>query len=486
MIRLGGMITLTALALPVAAAAQNRPSNSMHTRSAEVYLERAKSASRTAERDELLTKALEVLTEGMKSDAGNPKVWFLAGQAYTRLGDVAGADSAFDRAETLYPEYAAETGPERMALWVNKYNAGIAALQRNDEAGALAEFVAADQIYRGRPEATVSMGSLYARMGDLANAEAAYRTTLEIVRGPASRELDAEARAEWQEQESTAALLLADLLTQTGKAAAALEVLETLVQRQPQNASARSALAGSFAAAGRTDDATRIYEELVTGDDLTETELFNTGVRLYQANRYDLATRAFTRAVGLNPWSRDIQYNLGQTIYAAASELEKQRDAAPESERAALDARLRSLYEDLGDVGTRLTEIDPQQRSTLMMVAQSQRSLGELITDPAAAQEYKSRVLAALEAADAMTFEVTGVQLTATDETATVRGNIHNLKLSEGQSVTLAFRLVDATGREVAVRNVTVRTPAPETSVEFAFDVQTTGPAAAWTYRVSS
>ena len=486
MIRLGGLTTLAALVVPVAAAAQSRPSNSIHTRSAAVYLERAKSASRVEERTDLLNKALEVLGQGMQNDAGNPRVWFLAGQAYVRLGDAAGADSSFDRAETIYPEYAPETGPERMALWVNKYNAGIAALQRNDEATALAEFSAADRVYRGRPEATLSLGSLHVRAGDIAKAEAAYRATLDIVRGPAAGGLDAETRTAWLEQESAAATRLADLLAQTGKADAALEVLQTLVQRQPQNASARSALAAGLAVSGRTEEAARIYQELLAGESLSEIELFNTGVRLYQANRYDLAVLAFTRAAQRNPWSRDVQYNLGQAIYAAASEIEKARETVPASERAAQEDRLRGLYNDLAGVAARLSEIDPQQRATLMMLAQAQRSLSELTADTAAAKAYRTKVLATLEAADAMPFEVVGVELTATENNATVRGQILNLKLPQGQPVALVFTLVDPMGREVGVRNVTVQAPAPDSRAEFTFDLQTTAPAAGWTYRVAN
>jgi tetratricopeptide (TPR) repeat protein len=483
--RLGGLLLLAALAYPCAAAAQKRPSNSMHTRSAEIYLERAKGESRPDERTDLLTKALEVLTEGMKSDPGNPKIWFLAGQAYTRLNDVAGADSAFDRAESLYPEYLAETDTERMALWINMYNSGLVALQEGDEAKAIANFEGADAIYSGRPEATVSLGSLYAHNGDLTKAEAAYRTTLEIIRGPAAEGLDAAGKADWAEQEATAATRLAALLAQSGKGEEAIAVLQTLVERQPANGQAKSALATALVAAGQTEQAARLYEQILSSDDLDDVALFNTGVGLYQAQQFELAARAFEMSIAKNPYSRDALYNLGQAQYAAATELEKQRDASPDAERATINQKLAAVYEKLAGTAEQLRALDPNQKSALMMLAQAQRSLGELASDAAVAEEWKQKVLATLEAAQAIPFEVTGVVVAPGEDRATVKGNVMNLTVPAGQSIVLEFTLFDMSGEAVGTHEVTVIAPQPDAHAEFSFDVPTSAPATGWKYRVA-
>lgn len=483
--RLGGLFLLAAIIYPTAAAAQKKPSNSMHTRSAEVYLDRAKGASRPDERTELLTKALEVLTQGMESDAGNPKVWFLAGQAYTRLMDVAGADSAFDKAESLYPDYAAEIEQERLALWVNEYNNGIAALQSDDEAKAIGHFEAADRIYRGRPDATVTLGSLYARAGDIAKAEAAYRATIEIVRGPAAKDLDAQAKAEWAEHEATAATRLAELLAQSGKTEEALSVHRELVERQPDNGQARSGLATALAAAGRNEEAAKIYEEVLSNEDLDDIALFNTGVGLYQAQQFELAAQAFEKSVEKNPNARDAVYNLGQALYAAASEIEKQRDAAAETERAALNAKLTTIYEKLASAAERLRSLDPNQKSGLMMLAQAQRSLGELSAEPAAA-EWKQKALATLEIAETMPFEVSGVAVAPGDAQATVKGDVTNHSVPAGQPIVLEFTLFDVAGAPVATHSVTINAPEPNAQAQFTFDVATARPAAGWKYRVTS
>jgi tetratricopeptide (TPR) repeat protein len=483
--RLGGLFLLAAIVYPSAAAAQKKPSNSMHTRSAEVYLDRAKEASGAEERNDLLSKAIEVLSQGLESDAGNPKVWFLAGQAYARLLDVAGADSAFDKAEAIYPEYKVEIQPERLALWVNEYNTGIAALQSGDEAKAITHFEAADRVYRGRPDATVTLGSLYARNGNIDKAEAAYRATLEIVRGPAGQGLDDEAKVQWAEQEATAATRLAELLAQSGKAEEALAVHRALVERQPDNGQARSGLATALAAAGRNDEAAKIYEEVLSDDDLDDVALFNTGVGLYQAQQFELAARAFEKSIEKNPNARDAFYNLGQALYATANELEKQRDATPEAERAAIDAKLKQAYENLASAAERLRALDPNQKSALMMLAQAQRSLGELTPEPAAG-EWKQKALATLEVADEMAFEVSGVVVAPGEASATVKGDVTNLKLPAGQSIVLEFTLFDISGSPVATQSVTVPAPAVDGQAQFTFDVPTARPVAGWKYRVAS
>jgi tetratricopeptide (TPR) repeat protein len=257
------------------------------------------------------------------------------------------------------------------------------------------------------------------------------------------------------------------------------------VERQPDNGQARSGLATALAAAGRNDEAAKIYEEVLSDDDLDDVALFNTGVGLYQAQQFELAARAFEKSIEKNPNARDAFYNLGQALYATANELEKQRDATPEAERAAIDAKLKQAYENLASAAERLRALDPNQKSALMMLAQAQRSLGELTPEPAAG-EWKQKALATLEVADEMAFEVSGVVVAPGEASATVKGDVTNLKLPAGQSIVLEFTLFDISGSPVATQSVTVPAPAVDGQAQFTFDVPTARPVAGWKYRVAS
>ena len=476
---------LATLALPAAVAAQ-KPSKTMQTRSAEVYIKNANEASDAEKRQDFLQKALDVLMDGAKRDGDNPLVWFLAGQAYGRMGDPVGADSAFDRAEKLYPEYTEETAPERLALWINEYNSGIAAIQAGDPLGAIERLEKADVIYRGRPDAVLTLGSLYTQAGDLAKAEAAYRTAVEITRGPAAAQVPPDDRPQWKKQEEVASLQLGDLLAQLGRADDAVAVYRGLVASQPENAAAQSTLAATLARSGKGDEAAAIYEKLLTRDDLSDIEWFNAGVGLYSANNFPLAARAFEKSLEVNPYSRDAIYNLGQAIYGAASEIEKKRSDAPEAEKAAFATQLAPMYEKLAGVANQLREMDPYQRNAMMMLAQAQRSLGELAADRETTRAWQEKVLATLETADALPFEVNAINLSADEAKVTLSGSITNLKGTEGQSVTLDFSLLGEGGAVIATRSVAVTLAAADERTRFEFDVNTDKPVLGWQYKVAS
>jgi len=484
--RFGGLTLLAVLALPAALQAQRRPSNSMHTRSAEVYLDRAKSTSREADRRDLLNKALEALRPGMASDAENPRIWLLAGTAWARLGDAAGADSAFDRAESLYPEYAKEIEPERLAVWVAQYNLGVAAIAQQQFDEAITRLEAADRIYRGRPEAALSLGSLYVQKGDLARAEAAYRGALEIAQGPATAGVAEKDRAQWLEQERTAASRLASLLDQLGRRDDAVAVHQAYVAKHPGDAAARAEWAAALARAGKTQEAAGVYDQLLQNADLSDTEWFNAGVGLYSAEQYDLAARTFRKSLAKNPHARDAWYNLGQALFAAASALEEQRRPAAGAAAAELDKRMEAVTTELLEASTKVRESDPNFRNAIMMVAQAQRTLSDLATEPAVRKQWQDKVVATLEHAESLPFEVTGVMLRPGDNAVTVTGRVTNLKATAGQTVTLEFTLVGEGGETLATVPVSATLQAANASTDFSFEARTDKPVAGWKYRASS
>src|SRR3990172_522559 len=102
--RIGKLLVATLLVLPVAAQAQ-RPGSTMQTRSSELYLDRAEKNTREDDKAKLFAQALEMATKGVQADAGNSKTWFVLGKVYAATGDAIGADTAFTKAETMWPEY---------------------------------------------------------------------------------------------------------------------------------------------------------------------------------------------------------------------------------------------------------------------------------------------------------------------------------------------------------------------------------------------
>lgn len=476
-------VILAMLFVPATVAGQRKPSTTMQTRSAEVYLNNANNTADTEKRNEELRKALGVLTDGARRDSDNPLVWMMMGQAYARMGDVAGADSAFDKAELLYPEYAEEIEPERLALWINAYNSGIAAIQEGDPLGAIEQFETADMIYRGRPDALVTLGSLYMQAGDLPKSEEAYAQAIEVARGPAAAAVPEAARAEWAEQEATAAVRLAELQSQLGRSDDAIATYRALVASQPENPQAVSGLAAELTRAGMNDEAASIYEGLMSRDDLSDVEWFNAGVGLYSAQNHSLAAKAFEKSLEVNPYARDAMYNLGQALYGMAADLERERSEAPEGEQAAFNEKIAPIYEQLAEVATKLREVDPSSRNPVMMLAQAQRSMAEM-ADEAAQTEWREKVLATLQIAEDMPFDVAPVETQFVPGGVTISGEVTNLSATPGQEIVLEFVVVGEGGAVVTTETVRVTAPEVDDRAAFEFDVATDDLVLGWRYTV--
>src|SRR5215204_723181 len=168
--------TFIALALLTPALAQaQRPANTMNTTSAQLYLTRASGTQVAAEKAKLFEQALGAATQGVQQAPTNSKTWFVLGAVYAAMGDAAGADSAFDKAEQMWPDYKKETEQERLRAFAAASNKGVLAIQQNDYAAAAAALEGAAKVYDKRPTALLNLGSIYARQNKREEAITAYR-----------------------------------------------------------------------------------------------------------------------------------------------------------------------------------------------------------------------------------------------------------------------------------------------------------------------
>lgn len=470
--RRAALLALTlVLGAPLAAQAQ-RPSNSMHTRSIENYLREVRNTAHPEDRRTAFQNALEVGVEGMERDASNPKLWFLLGQVHAEMGDLLKADSAFDRAESLYPEYAAEIAPMRESAWVQAYNTGVRNLQGGDEAAAMEAFQNAAMIFDGRPEALISLAALRNNAGQHAEAIAAYREALEIVHDPAVAEMSEEIRTQWAESEEIATFNLARLLANREEYLEAAELFEEFSARNPGNVQAQVNTALMYTQAGRAEDATRIYSALLGMSGLDEIDFLNIGIGLYRADRHEQAAEAFAKSVAANPYSRDAVFNLGQAQFAYANELLEAGDTA-----GALD-----VYTALGETAEQLLAIDPGTQPGYMMLAQSQRTRADLGNEPS----LRQAALATLQKANALPFRVESVRMELEDGTATLTGSVINGEtLEAGTEARLQVILVDRSGAELATKAVAVPLGAAGEAAAFDVEIPVTGEVAGWKYTIT-
>ncbi|MGH7645057.1 MAG: tetratricopeptide repeat protein, partial [Gemmatimonadales bacterium] len=121
-------------------------------------------AEKPTQRDRMLRQAQDVLTRSLTQDhqTNNPGAWYYLGRYYVEMQDAAGADSAFDRAEALAPQCAADIKTYREQLWTTAFNEGLRTWGEGREDSAVVLLTRAAALLPANPRPQFSLGKLYA------------------------------------------------------------------------------------------------------------------------------------------------------------------------------------------------------------------------------------------------------------------------------------------------------------------------------------
>ena len=393
-------------------------------------------------------RALNLALEGIAADSTNPIHYFLAGAAYTRLGQFADADAMFRDAEGIYPAYEIEIEPEREAAWVQAFNAGIEAFDGGDWEGTIAIWQQATQIYDLRPEAHLNLASLLAADGRYPEAIDVYRDGLQgLQRVPATRmvhegELQERARATGEMLDGLLALLLS-----TERFAEAEPLLRARLEQNPGDVEARVALAAAVAGLGRTEEARVMYAELLAEGNLEPDALFNLGIQFFRDGAYDQAAESFRRLTELQPSSRDAWFNYANSLFAAED------------------------WAQLAVAGSRLVELDPLGENAQLVTARAQLETGDR---PAA--------IASLDRADQAPVHVDQLQMQRSAAATTVFGRVTGNAAEAGAPLSIRFTFYGDQADLIGEQTLSVAAPAPDESEPF--EVRFTRTAAAYRYEL--
>jgi tetratricopeptide (TPR) repeat protein len=459
---------------PPAAEAQQRPGHNRLTREAERAIGLAMIQADSVQRERHYRTALEAALKAVQEDARNATGWLMAGRAYAGLGDLAGADSAFRYAEELHPPYAQELEGDREAAWAQAYNLAADAYQRGDLAQSIALFEQADRLSRKWPYALVVLGWLYTQQGDNERALNAYRAALEVFSGGVPDGATEEQAAEWRTRHAEAMQETGRLLVATGQTAEAEAVYRAFLETNPGHV---GAMIGLAQVAGG-EEADRLYAELVEQDGLSEEQLFQIGAGLYDAGRYDGAAKAFRKAVELNPYSRDAHFNLAQSLYQRARELQ------PEEGAGTPPPELRGVYEEMIRAAEQTRVHDPNNRDLYRILAFSYRGLGNLASDPQEKARWEGEVAKVAQEYEAVPFEIFDIGFVQEGPGLRMSGTLENLKLTEGATVRLRVSVLGEGGAVIGSSDVEVRAPAQGETVSFSAVLEVPGMIRGWKYEV--
>lgn len=482
MTRLGMMALAAVMAIPVAAQAQ-RPSANVQTRSTELYLANADKTQVPADKAKFLKQALDAAVKGVQNDGANSRTWFTLGVVYGRLGDAVGADSAFDRAETMWPDYKKETEQERMRAYIGAFNAGVTAIQQNKTDEAIANLEAAQRVYDHKPTAPLNLANLYARLNKPDKSAAMYRHALEIMRGPDRKGLNAADEKQWATWEEAAAFNLAQILALSDKNEEAAKAYEDFLARDPNNITAKSNLAVVYNRMGKKAEAQKVYGELLA-QDLSDDDYFAVGVGLFRGEQYVPAAEAFKKSVTKNPLFRNGYYNLAQTTYSQITPLEDQRAKAKPTEYKAIDAKLMPLYTQLIEAAEKARELDPQNRNVLALLARGYRGMADVV-DAKAAIDWKNKTLGVMTLHQNMPFEVADIELSVGNGEAKIAGNVIGVKAAAGSPAKFTVTFLGKDGKVLGTQEVNVAAPKNEDQVAFTAAIKTTEPVGGWKYEVA-
>src|SRR5690606_27092555 len=211
---------------------------------------------------------------------------------------------------------------------------------------------------------------------------------------------------EWRGRHAEAALEAGRLLAIPGETPEAEADYRAFLQVSPGHV---GAMIGLAQAAGG-EEADRLYAELVGREGLSEDQLFQIGAGLFEAGRYDGAVDAFRKAVALNPFSRDAHFNLAQSLYQRAQELQ------PEEGAGAPPPELRGVLEELIRASEQTRAVDPSNRDLLRMMAYSYRGLGNMAADAAEKERWEDEVTKIAQEYEAVAFEVYDIGFAREDD----------------------------------------------------------------------
>ncbi len=421
--RLSALVIL--LMLPSAALAQKEPPHTKETKNAEKFIGLALTRQDAAQKKQFLEQALPPLREAMQKNPENGRVWVLAGSVFAGLGDLAAADSAFDRAVQLHPGYAEQVVVERHAAWEGAFNTAVGHINAQQTDQGIAALESAELIFDDRPEGKYYLGLFYIQRQELDKAERALQSAIAAVQGPLRAKLQAPAAEDWDRLALNAKIKLSNVMALRG-------------------------------------------------------------ADLYDKQQFDSAATAFARARQMSTSSRDHLFNKLQSAYARVLELDKER---ADSKSAALDDRARTLYTTIQSLTDTLRTFDPRNEDIFFFSSRAQKVLGELTKDPAAKTRHMNTLRSINTEYEQITFLIGDVQIAEGDSTATVTGNVYNKLLKPGATGTLTFELLGFDGKPIgsAPINFTIPPAAPGSKdpakVPFSVVVPMTGSLAGWRYK---
>jgi len=419
-----------------------------------------------AKRAAALEQAQSVLEQAIAAgeQAQSSGAWYYLARTYLARGDVAGADSAFTRAQALAPDCEIDIGAYRQNTWAALATAGIERQRQGDSEGAMALFRGASTMFRDLPHVFENMGVIFANSGMDDSAAVYFKQAMEVSRSDSTL----------ADNFNSAMLNYAAMLQRLEKHADAVPVLREYMARNPGDMDARKSLAYSFRAAGMVDSAEAMERAMVEEfnrmniDSLSSSDLMAVGVSAFNAQQYERAAEIFAKAEARNPWSRDAVYNRANAYLAMKN------------------------WEQLVESAKRLIEIEPMNEDAYRLLGQGYNGLKTNADEAKQAAVAKTMEQNMVKAAEGLVslpaqVDVSGFRVGSAGASVTATATGREASDAQGRTlkpvpVSLVFEFLDAQGSVIAAEEVSV--PALQVGQTHDISVQVAGSGiVGWRYK---
>jgi tetratricopeptide (TPR) repeat protein len=429
------------------------PRQDSNTRLAQRLLEQAQKETDQTAATPFYQQALDAAQKAIAADSTNPLPRLQAGEAAIGTGDYAEANKELTMAEKLRPLYQLKTASIREKAWFAMYQKAAPLVQAGEYKEAIPVFEKANMIYRERPEVMLVLGQLYGQMHQddraLANLDSAK---LIINDSTKLASVDSATAADWKQRLDAINVTRAEVLADAGKYDEAVAAFQDLVKQHPDDITYKRNLAQLLIQTGKNDQAKEIYNELLASPDLTALDYYQIGVGFYQMSDYPDAVKGFSEAAAKSP---------------------KDRDALEMWTRC---LQIDSAYAQVPPVAQRWIDLDPNNRTAYLILAQSVNQTG----NGQKAQELVNKI-------QSLKVSVENLNIQRNPQGgAIVTGTMTNNKLAAGAQVNITFTFYDDSGNSVGTQPQQVTVDAQGKTTNFSVNFKSDAKVAGYGYTLTT
>jgi len=396
-----------------------------------------------------LGEARKKLTEAASKEPKNPTAWLYLGRAYLYEGDLAGADSAFTRAEALAPDCKEDTQRYRQAAWVPLVNDGVDFVKADKNDSATVLFRQANTIFRGQPNSFAGLGVIFANQGQTDSAIVYLKKAADVATA-----------ANLPEDRNNATLNLGILLNRAKRYDDAVKTLEQYRTWAPNDTAGAKSLALAYRGAGQTDKAAALEKQFgiapteVAGSGEATTATFTQGVEAFNAGKFDDAGNLFGQVFEKQPYNHDALLNQATAYFKG------------------------KIGPKLVTAASKLTELEPMNEIAVQLLEQGYRMTQQ--TEKQVATVSQRRMLPVKVESKGVTISPTDIKL-AMAATGRDARDAKDRPIKPAP-VALSFELLGQDGSVLATENVTLPPLAADATHEFTVEAKANG-ITGWRYK---